>query len=68
MTKKFRVWCDSGANHASCYEQIIDLEDFDMSDAEWDSLTEKMQDEVMKEVAFERLDWGYAEIEGDEDE
>lgn len=64
MGRKFKVWLDSGANAFSCYEQKIDLEeDLGFSSEEWDALSEKEKDEAMKEVAWERMDWGYAEEE-----
>ena len=63
MSKKFKVWLDSGANCESCREQIIDLNDFGISDDEWGAMTEEEQEEVMRDVAFDRSDWGFAEID-----
>ena len=59
MAKKFKVWLDSGANVHSAYKQEIEL---DMTDEEWDAMTEDEKDEYMREIAFVRSDWGYAEI------
>ncbi|HCL5268784.1 TPA: hypothetical protein N2G33_000879 [Salmonella enterica] len=63
MSKKFKVYLDSGANIHSKYEQIVELDDIGLTDEEWNEMTEKQRDEVMKEVAWERMEWGYDEIE-----
>ena len=55
MSKRFKVWCDSGVNIHSCYKTEVSLEDINMS--------EEDQYEVMREIAFENLDWGFLEIE-----
>ena len=62
MSKKFKVWLDSGANHASCREQTVTLEELNISEAEWESMTEEDQEEIMKQIAWDRMDWGYAEV------
>jgi len=60
MGYKYRVYLDSGANIQSCYEQTIDTEeDLGISDEEWDAMSEKSKDEIMKDVAWERMEWGY---------
>lgn len=61
MGKKFKVWLDSGANVHSCREQIVDLEDFGVSDEEWDEMSVDDQEEFMRDVAWDRMDWGYYE-------
>lgn len=62
MSKKFKVWLDSGANHVSRREQEVTLDEFNISDAEWDSMTEEQREDVMRDVAWDRMDWGYAEV------
>lgn len=59
---KFKVWLDSGANIHSRRETTISLDDIGISDEEWNDMEESDRDEVMRDVAFERLDWGYCEI------
>lgn len=60
---ELKVWCDSGANIHSCRTVIIDVEDtFGLSDDEWKALTEDEQTEMVKDIAWERLDWGFKEI------
>lgn len=59
---KFEVWLDSGANIHSKYKITISLDDIGIYDDEWNQMTEDQRDEVMKDVAFERADWGYREI------
>ncbi|EIX3585800.1 hypothetical protein MKB75_002527 [Salmonella enterica] len=63
MSKRFKVYLDSGANIHSKYEQVVELDDIGLTDEEWNEMTEKKRDEVMKEVAWERMEWGYYEIE-----
>lgn len=62
MTRKFKVWLDSGANIHSKREQTISLEEIGIEDDEWERMTEEEQDEAMKEVAFDYADWGYQEL------
>lgn len=59
---KFKVWLDSGANIHSRRETTISLDDIGISDEEWNDMEESDRDEVMRDVAFERLDCGYCEI------
>lgn len=65
MSKKFNVWCDSGANAHSCRRTTVTLDDLGLSDEEWADMTDEQRDEAMKDVAFERLDWGFAEADKD---
>ncbi|MDT3584889.1 hypothetical protein ROL70_07775 [Cronobacter sakazakii] len=63
MGRKFKVWLDSGANIHSKYEQVVDLEDgLGISDEEWEKMDDEGKNEVMKEIAWERMDWGFEEI------
>ncbi|EGT4300204.1 hypothetical protein NLT11_003283 [Cronobacter sakazakii] len=63
MGRKFKVWLDSGANIHSRYEQVVDLEDdLGISDEEWEKMDDEGKNEVMKEIAWERMDWGFEEI------
>lgn len=62
MGRKFKVWLDSGANAFSCREQEIDLEeDLGLTSEKWDSLSEEEKEDYMREIAWEHMDWGYAE-------
>ncbi|CCK00819.1 DUF7167 family protein [Cronobacter sakazakii] len=63
MGRKFKVWLDSGANFHSKYEQVVDLEDdLGISDEEWEQMDDEGKNEVMKEIAWDRMDWGFEEI------
>jgi Ran GTPase-activating protein (RanGAP) involved in mRNA processing and transport len=62
MGRKFKVYLDSGANIHSKYETEVDLEDFDIESDEWDDMSEEEQQETMREVAWERAEWGWEEI------
>ncbi|ENQ9601361.1 TPA: DUF7167 family protein [Enterobacter hormaechei subsp. steigerwaltii] len=66
MGRKFKVWLDSGANQHSNYEQEVDIEeDLNITSDEWDALSETEKDEVMRDVAWDRMDWGFVEIESE---
>ncbi|HCJ9395012.1 TPA: hypothetical protein NV922_001318 [Escherichia coli] len=60
---KFKVWLDSGANAFSQYEVEVTTDDLGLSDEEWDQLSEEEKEETMKEIAFERAEWGFSLIE-----
>lgn len=60
---KIEIWCDSGANIHSCRRVTVDLIDtFGFSDEEWAAIPEDEKEDIVKDIAFERLDWGYKEI------
>lgn len=63
MSKKIKVWIDSGANIHSKRELVIAIDKLGIDDEWWDEMTYQEQEEVMREIAFERLDWGFVEIE-----
>jgi len=60
---KFNVWLDSGANAFSQYSLEVTTDDLGLSDEEWDQLSEQEKEETMKEIAFERAEWGFSLIE-----
>lgn len=64
MSRKFRVWLNSGANIHSCFEQEITLE-LGLDENIWDDITEAQQEEIMREVAWGRAGWGFEEITGE---
>jgi len=49
-----KTWLDSGANAHSCFE-----DEFDIDEAEWNAMTEEERDEYAKEIAWDRMDWGW---------
>ena len=57
---KFKVWCDSGANIHSCRQEEIDI---DISEEDLAAMSEDEQEEMLKEYAFEKLDWGWERID-----
>lgn len=59
---KFLVWLDSGANIHSCRKQEIDISE-DFTEEEWNSLPETEQEDYMRDVAWDQMDWGYRKIE-----
>lgn len=59
---KIKVWLDSGANHFSKREEVYDLEDLGLSEEEWKNMSEESKEEMMKDIAFNTLDWGFKEI------
>ena len=62
MSRKFKVWLNSGANIHSKYEVIVSLDELGISEAEWDAMPESEQESIMQEIAFNNADWGYVEI------
>jgi hypothetical protein len=66
MSRKFKVWLDSGANNQSKYETKTDLDNLGISSEAWDKMSEKEKDEAMREIAFEASDWGYSEEKDEE--
>lgn len=62
MGKKFEIWLDSGANHASCNRQVLSLDDIGLSQEEWDSMDEEEKEQNMRDIAFETIDWGWKEV------
>jgi hypothetical protein len=51
---KIKAWLDSGANVHSCR-----WTDFEIEEAEWSAMSEDERDEYAKEVAWDRMDWGW---------
>lgn len=62
MSKRFKVWLDSGANADSRREQEFSLDDIGISDSEWEAMTDDEKEAEMREIAFDHSDWGFAEI------
>ncbi len=48
------VWLDSGANIHSKRKSS-----FEIDSNEWESMTEDQKDEYAREVAWDRMDWGW---------
>jgi hypothetical protein len=59
MSKKIRFWCDSGANIHSMRKGTTTLDELGLTEAEWLAMTDDERDELMRDIACERLDWGY---------
>jgi hypothetical protein len=65
MSRRFKVWLDSGANHASCRNEEVSLDELGLSSDEWEALPASERDLLMREIAWDSSDWGYAEIESE---
>ena len=63
MSRRFKVFNDSGANIHSKYETTTSLEELGIEEAAWDGMTEEERDETMRDVAFKRAEWGYFEVD-----
>lgn len=63
MSKKIKYWCDSGANIHSCRKGETSLDELGLTEDEWNAMSDDERDDMMREIACERLDWGYA-LEG----
>lgn len=66
MSKVFKVWLDSGANIHSRYENIVSLDELGFTDEEFAALSGDEKDNIMRDIAWERMDWGYQEVDSDE--
>jgi len=58
-------WMDSGANIHSCNRGEITLDELGITDDEWNAMSEKEREEVMRDVAFMQVDWGFSETKPD---
>lgn len=67
MSKRFAVWLDSGANHESRYETTVELSDIGLTDEKWATMSAQEKEDAMREVAFERSDWGFREVAASKD-
>lgn len=65
MSKGLYIWCDSGANIHSNYKQFLTWEELGITEDDWDNLSEKEQEEMAKDIAFDKLDWGFDKADGD---
>lgn len=63
MSRKFKVWLSSGANHASTYRTTVTLDEVGLTDEDFDAMSDQDKDDFFREIAFERSDWGWSEIE-----
>ena len=59
---KVKFVCNSGANIHSAREEVVDLEDFGISDDDWQIMSDNQKQEVVEYWAYDRL-----EIYWDED-
>jgi hypothetical protein len=59
---KLRIWCDSGANTHSKRVVTITPGDLGLTQQQWDDLSEEERERLMRDIAFEQLDWGYEEV------
>ena len=64
MSKKIKYWCDSGANIHSRREDETSLSELGLTEEEWHAMSDEQRDDMMREIAWDRADWGY-ELEGD---
>lgn len=59
---KVTFWCDSGANIHSRNKDTVDLEDWYISDEEWNNMSEEEKYKVAEEWAWNNgLDIGWKE-------
>lgn len=63
MSIVIKWFLDSGANIHSAVEGEVTTEELGIPDEEWKNMSEFEKEEVMREVAFETLDWGFREYE-----
>lgn len=61
--RRFYVWLDSGANHSSKMSEVVSLSELGITSEQWDAMSEKDREDVMRDVAFNRSDWGFRELQ-----
>jgi len=61
-TMKIKIYCDSGANIHSCRSEIVTPEDLGTTEEEWKSMSDEEKEELVKPIAFDRLDWGWEDV------
>lgn len=66
MAKKIKWYCDSGANAFSRNEGEVTFSELDIPEDEWGEMTEKEQEAIMREYAWQSLDWGWEVVDDDE--
>lgn len=50
-----KVWLDSGANsHSTFYDY------FEIEEDEWNAMSEQEKDDYARDVAWQRMDWGWS--------
>lgn len=60
MSKKIKYWCDSGANIHSCRKGTTTLDELGLTEEEWHAMSDEDRDNLMQDIALDRLNWGYA--------
>ena len=60
---KIRVYCDSGASIHSCREEIVSFDELGITQEDWEIMSDFEKEDVVRPIAFERLDWGWQELE-----
>lgn len=59
--RKITFWLDSGANIYSKRTTTVSLYDLGFDEETWDNMSDAEKEEVAREIAFERADWGWVE-------
>lgn len=60
MSKKIKYWCNSGANIHSCRKGTTTLDELGLTEEEWHAMSDGDRDNLMRDIALDRLDWGYS--------
>ena len=60
---KIKVYIDSGANIHSRRTEIVTPEEIGTTEEEWKAMSEEEKEELAKPIAFDRLDWGWEDID-----
>lgn len=59
---KLKVWCDSGANIHSRREEEFHTDDLGITEEDWAKMSEDEKAEAVRDIALDRLDWGFQEL------
>lgn len=64
MSRKIKLWCDSGANIHSTNKEVVTLESLGYTDEGWDAASEDEKYKVAEEWAWNAgLEIGFEEID-----
>lgn len=60
--RKIKFYLDSGANIHSQYSAVYSLKDLNITEEEWDSMSEEQKEEFARDIAWQRAEWGWQEV------
>jgi len=59
--RKIKFYLDSGANIHSEYSVKLTFKEIGVTEEEWDSMNEIEKEEIARDIAWQRAEWGWSE-------